>query len=88
MFVLQNASLYCVTIGVAQLHSMGFAHTDIKVDNIFVDKGIAFLDDLEYVTPVTAAARSEGRGLTGRPQSACDQDIAQLELFSGDVMRL
>lgn len=78
----------CVTIGVAQLHVLGFAHTDIKVDNIFVDNGTAFLDDLEYVTPVAAAARREGRGLTGRRQSAGDQDIAQLELFSGDVLRL
>jgi hypothetical protein len=48
--------------------------------------------DLEYVTPVAAAARPEGSGfeelVAGCPQSACDQDIAQLELLTGDVLRL
>jgi hypothetical protein len=76
-------------IGVADLHALGHAHTDIKVANIFVDNGTAFLDDLEFVLSTTAPARLEGRGLVeAAGQTAQEQDLAQLELLSGDVLRL
>lgn len=78
----------CV-IGVADLHALGHAHTDIKVANIFVDNGTAFLDDLEFVVSTTAPARPEGRGLAeAAGQTAQEQDLAQLELLSGDILRL
>jgi predicted unusual protein kinase regulating ubiquinone biosynthesis (AarF/ABC1/UbiB family) len=39
--------------GVKQLHAHGFAHCDISISNVFVDdKGLAFLVDLEYLTPL------------------------------------
>ena len=37
--------------GLANIHSMGFAHCDICIDNVFVHPTIrVFLDDLEYLT--------------------------------------
>ena len=98
MFILHGTSpflfdnmvlLLCDVIGVADLHALGYAHTDIKVDNIFVDNGTAFLDDLEYVVETSAPARLEGPGLVaGAVLTAQEQDLAQLELLSGDVLRL
>lgn len=76
-------------LGVADLHARGYAHTDIKVTNIFVDQGIAYLDDLEYVVRTSAPARREGQGLAeAAGQTAREQDLAQLELLAGDVLRL
>lgn len=76
-------------VGIADLHALGFAHTDIKVANVFVDNTTAFLGDLEYVVPITAPARPQGRGLTGLAgQTAQEQDLEQLTLFAGDVERL
>jgi serine/threonine protein kinase len=76
-------------IGVADLHALGYAHTDIKVDNIFVDNGTAFLSDLEFVVATSAPARLEGRGLVGAAvRTAQEQDLVQLGLLSGDVLRL
>jgi serine/threonine protein kinase len=75
--------------GVHQLHALGLAHTDIKVDNVFVDtSGVAFLDDLEYVVPVASPARSEGRGFRSAEQPAQEQDEAQLVLLQAEVLNL
>ena len=42
-----------IQAGLEQLRSLGLGHGDIKVNNIFVDDtNIAFLDDLEYCTPL------------------------------------
>ena len=41
-----------IQAGVAQMHERRIAHTDLKVDNVFVDVGVAFLDDLEYITQI------------------------------------
>ena len=79
----------CGVIGVADLHALGYAHTDIKVDNIFVDNGTAFLSDLEYIVATSAPARLEGPGLVAAAVLiAQEQDLAQLGLLSGDVLRL
>ena len=77
-------------IGVADLHALGYAHTDIKVDNIFVDNyGTAFLSDLEFVVVTSAPARQEGPGLVAAAvRTAQEQDLTQLGLLSGDVLRL
>jgi hypothetical protein len=75
--------------GVHQLHALGLAHTDIKVDNVFVDtSGVAFLDDLEYVVPVASPARSEGKGFRSAEQTAQEQDEAQLVLLQAEVLNL
>lgn len=77
------------TLGVADLHQLGYAHTDIKVANIFVENDIAFLDDLEFVVPITAPARPEGVGAENeRVHTAQQQDLLQLELLADDIMRL
>lgn len=75
--------------GVAQLHALGYAHTDIKLANIFVDddSGDAFLDDLEFVRPVAAAARPEGQG-TGEGVTAQQQDMVQLQILAGHIWGL
>jgi len=39
-----------ITAGVKQMHDIGIAHTDLKMDNVFVDAGVAFIGDLEYIT--------------------------------------
>lgn len=69
------------------MHSLGFAHTDIKVDNVFVANGVAFLDDLEYLRDVNGPPRSHGGGLTEDVVTAGDQDKAQLELLIADLCR-
>eukprot|EP01038_Epipyxis_sp_PR26KG_P016746 gene16746-22907_t len=38
--------------GLDELHKEGFAHCDLRVENVFVDSDGAFLDDLEYLTPI------------------------------------
>ena len=68
------------------MHKLGYAHTDIKGDNVFVDLGVAFLDDLEFVALVSDPPR-EG-GLFEDAETAADQDLKQLELFQGNICRL
>ena len=51
----RDEALIHVLAGIEQLHSLGLAHCDIKTHNVFVDTKaphIAFLDDLEYLTPL------------------------------------
>jgi hypothetical protein len=68
---------------------LGFAHTDIKITNVFVDKGVAFLDDLEYVVKKDTPARRAGRGFQEvGAQTAAQQDLQQLLLFAAEVTRL
>ncbi len=84
-----TAEYLVISAGVADLHALGFAHTDIKIANVFVDKGVAFLDDLEYVVKTDALARRSGRGFNYfGPQTAAEQDLQQLQLFAADVTRL
>jgi hypothetical protein len=70
------------------LHSLGFAHTDIKVDNVFVQRGVAFLDDLEYLRDVGGPPRNDGRGVTEAVATAGEQDIAQFQLLKCDLSRM
>lgn len=45
-----------VRLGLDELHTMGLAHCDVVRENVFVMDGIAFLDDLEYLTPINRPA--------------------------------
>jgi hypothetical protein len=69
------------------LHALGFAHTDIKVDNVFVANGVAFLDDLEYLRDVHGPPRHDGGGWGEDVETAGDQDEAQLQLLIVDLYR-
>ena len=79
-----------ISLGVQELHSINLAHCDIVMDNVFVDDaGVAFLDDLEYLTPVNDPAPvnsrwnpAENPGLT-----AAQLDTLLLSKFAADVMR-
>ncbi len=65
------------------MHQLGFAHTDIKLTNVFVDShGVAFIGDLEYLTGVNDPPRTDAPGtMIGVSQTARDQDQVQLERF-------
>jgi hypothetical protein len=41
-----------VRAGLTELHDLGYAHCDIRLENLFVDDNGVFLGDLEYLTPV------------------------------------
>ena len=69
------------------MHGLGFAHTDIKVDNVFVANGVAFLDDLEYLRDVNGPPRPDGLGATKDIATAGDQDEVQLQLLIEDLYR-
>ena len=71
------------------MRGIGFAHTDIKLDNVFVDSdGDAFIGDLEYLTDVDGPPRRDAPGTTigmTVTGSARDQDMIQLEMFATAV---
>jgi hypothetical protein len=69
------------------LHGLGFAHTDIKVDNVFVANGVAFLGDLEYLRDVSGPPRPGGGGVTKDIVTAGDQDQAHFQLLVADLCR-
>lgn len=50
-----------VRLGLEELHRIGFAHCDVVVDNVFFNDGVAFLDDLEYLTPLSSPAPETSR---------------------------
>lgn len=77
-----------VRLGVEELHSIGYAHCDIVVENVFVDDGVAFLDDLEYLTPVDDAAPPTARWDRGRHPGLTARALDELLLgsFSVDVL--
>ena len=69
------------------LHGLGFAHTDIKMDNVFVENGVAFLDDLEYLREVTDPPRPDGRDLAEVVTSAGEQDESQFQILIAELNR-
>jgi hypothetical protein len=51
-----------VLLGLEELHSIGLAHCDVSVKNVFVDDdGVVFLDDLEYLTPTGKEPKLKNR---------------------------
>jgi hypothetical protein len=73
-----------------QLHSIGFAHCDVKMDNVFVDRQapyVAFLDDLEFLRPVNDPPPKSIRIPTGcHPRTALELDEAQFTRFCSEVI--
>lgn len=56
----ENAILH-IRSAIDELHGIGLAHCDVVADNVFVKDGIAYLDDLEYLTPCGDAAPATSR---------------------------
>jgi serine/threonine protein kinase len=79
-----------VRLGLDQLHTIGYAHCDIKLDNVFVDaNNIVFLDDIEYLTPLTNTQwQRPFPDDQVRPVTARDFDEYQFELFRLELLRL
>ena len=48
LLITKDSSIEQVEAGLAELHGIGFAHCDLKLDNIFYDEsgGCVFLGDL------------------------------------------
>lgn len=79
-----------IRLAVEELHNIGFAHCDIVMDNVFVDNdGVAFLDDLEYLTPVNDPAPANARwNSDAHPGlSATELDTLLMKSFVLEVMR-
>ena len=78
-----------VQMGINQLHSNGFAHCDICVDNIFVDSiengGGVFLGDLEYCHRTDDAPPRDIRRADERARTAQELDLYQLEKLKGEL---
>jgi hypothetical protein len=72
-----------------QLHSIGFAHCDVKMDNVFVDRKapyVAFLGDLEFLRPANGPPPESIRIPTGcNPRTALELDEAQFTRFCREV---
>jgi hypothetical protein len=70
---------------------VGLAHTDIKVNNVFVEDGVAFLDDLEYLSDVRGPPRQDDPQMLSweeQPKTAGEQDMLQFEKFVHDINRV
>jgi hypothetical protein len=57
----RNDAILDVRKGLDELHRIGLSHCDVVIDNVFVHDGIAFLDDLEYLTPIRKNAPKTSR---------------------------
>lgn len=81
-----------VSRGVAQLHTNGFSHCDICVDNIFVDDlddgGQVFLGDLEYCCGKDSKPRSDTRRADGRASTSEELDNIQLAILKDELASL
>jgi hypothetical protein len=57
----RNDAIDHVRLGLHELHHFGYSHCDVVIDNVFVNDGVAFLDDLEYLTPNRSKAPQTAR---------------------------
>ena len=75
---------------VRQLHSIGIAHCDICVDNVFVNvaDNVVFLGDLEYCQLLINAPPSGIRRADSRAKTAEELDLIQLGKFSDELALL
>ena len=75
---------------VNQLHSLGYAHCDVCLDNIYVhmETNVVFLGDLEYCRPLRDAAPEGLRRSNMSTKTAYALDIVQLDKLAEDIVRL
>ena len=68
------------------LHSVGLAHCDIALRNVFFDSASkqAFLDDLEHLTPISDHP-PHTNWFKRRPKTAGDLDLIQISKFNDSV---
>ena len=83
----KNQVMEDVKAGLEELHLNGFAHGDIRIENVFVDQnGISFLDDLEYLSSIGEPSRFDTyQGIT--VENAKHLDVLMFNKFSVDLMR-
>jgi hypothetical protein len=79
--------------GLQELHNIGFAHCDVSVENVFIaERGVVFLGDLEYLTPVDDPAPHFTRLPAGIAEdqvtSARQLDDHQYQRFTAEVYRM
>ena len=80
-----------IRAGINQLHGLGLAHCDICVRNVFVDIDVphlAFLDDLEYLTPLEDEPPTVRNAPNPPPVTAYLLDEYQFAQFSREVMTM
>ena len=72
---------------VRQLHSLGIAHCDICVDNVFVNVvgNVVFLGDLEYCQLLVNPPPIGIRRADSRARTAGELDLIQLDKFSDEL---
>ncbi len=75
---------------VRQLHSLGIAHCDICVDNVFVNLvgNVVFLGDLEYCQLIGDPPPIGIRRADSRSSTAGELDLIQLDKFSDELALL
>ena len=75
---------------VRQLHSLGIAHCDICVDNVFVNvvDNVVFLGDLEYCQLMVNPPPIGIRRADSRARTAEELDLIQLDKFSDELALL
>lgn len=77
-----------VVAGLQQLHAHGYAHCDISINNVFVDDNGAFLDDLEYLTPVKDSPPHQTRIPANTNATTAEElDDLQLKSFALELQR-
>jgi hypothetical protein len=87
--ITQDDAIEHVRLAVGELHGVGYAHCDIVVENVFVDHGVAFLDDLEYLTPLADKAPLNARWDPARYPNLTAEglDVQLLGSFTAEVLR-
>mgnify|MGYP003387105700 FL=1 len=75
--------------GLEQLHSLGYSHCDVCMDNVFVDfvedGGVVFLGDLEYCTANDDAPPTHIKRADKRAKTAIALDGIQLQKFLDEL---
>lgn len=86
----KDAIIHDVERGLEELHNAGYAHCDLVIENVFVDKDGAFLDDFEYITPINDPPPETSRWSPSQfPNlTAVELDHQLLSRFKTDILRL
>jgi hypothetical protein len=87
----KNKLLQDVQLGLDELHSIGYAHCDLCIKNVFYDAKNCrfFLDDLEYVTDCDSSPPLKAYRTSRTPQNARELDEFEFDdSFRGEVHQL